>query len=237
MPKRPQSGEVMSRSSRRKPTARMISKMEIFAGQFPVLIGLPEGTSSKRAKGHASEYVDFKKLVAEDDRLEQRVAKTWLFRRDEAVKALQTTANDVNIEFVEFVAKEKVKSAAPRKQSGKSQLPKGDIVFLGKDDFDALADLANMNLALAAYDAVQHEEMVPSDVINRILDGENPVRVWREHRGMRLSELADQTKISRSHLSEVERGRSNFSIQALRSIARTLKVDMEMLLPDQPDAA
>jgi hypothetical protein len=35
----------------------------------------------------------------------------------------------------------------------------------------------------AMKDIEQGEELVPSEVVYAILDGENPIRVWREYRG------------------------------------------------------
>ena len=34
------------------------------------------------------------------------------------------------------------------------------------------------------------QELVPFTLVKRIADGEHPVRVWREYRGMRAGELA-----------------------------------------------
>ena len=37
-------------------------------------------------------------------------------------------------------------------------------------------------------------------------DGESPVRVWREMRGMKAADLAAAVDVSRSYLSAIERG-------------------------------
>src|SRR3970040_1168333 len=36
------------------------------------------------------------------------------------------------------------------------------------------------------------EELIPSQVVYAILDGENPIRVWREYRGMPQHELVEE---------------------------------------------
>ena len=52
--------------------------------------------------------------------------------------------------------------------------------------------------------AAGEEELIPSEVVNRIIDGENKVRVWREYRGMSLQELATEAEISEHDLLEIE---------------------------------
>lgn len=39
-------------------------------------------------------------------------------------------------------------------------------------------------------DFVTGREDVPMEMVNRLIAGEHPVRVWREHRGMTSAELA-----------------------------------------------
>jgi hypothetical protein len=38
--------------------------------------------------------------------------------------------------------------------------------------------------------AAGEEELVPSDVVERLLAAENPIRVWRTHRGLTSAALA-----------------------------------------------
>ena len=64
----------------------------------------------------------------------------------------------------------------------------------------------------------------------RLLDGESPVRVWREKRGLSQSALATQASVSQSYLSEVEAGKKPGSADALLRLARTLDVPMEHLV-------
>ena len=93
------------------------------------------------------------------------------------------------------------------------------------DDYDALrealedaADAAAVRRSLADPD----EETIPLALAERMFSGESPVRVWREHRGMKAGELADATGISRSCLSTIENGDKQGSIAALRRIADAL---------------
>ena len=38
--------------------------------------------------------------------------------------------------------------------------------------------------------AAGQEELVPAAVVNALLDGANPVRVWRDYRGLSAKDLA-----------------------------------------------
>ena len=42
-------------------------------------------------------------------------------------------------------------------------------------------------------------ESYPPEVVNRLLDGENPVKVWREYRRLTQGQLAEQRRHRRSH--------------------------------------
>ena len=74
------------------------------------------------------------------------------------------------------------------------------------------------------------EETLPVAVLDRILGGENPVRVLRGHRGLTLQELADECGVSNAHISQVERGKRSMSTDVLKKMAQALRVDVELLL-------
>ena len=74
------------------------------------------------------------------------------------------------------------------------------------------------------------QEWVPADVVTRMAAGENAVRVWREHRGMRACDLAAAAGIGRSYLSAIETGRKPGSIRALSGIATALGVAIDDLV-------
>jgi len=104
-----------------------------------------------------------------------------------------------------------------------------------EDAYDALlvrlADIENV---------VSGGESVALAVVRRLSDGESPVRVWREHRGLTGRALAREARISPAMLTEIEAGRKEGSIRTLVALARALRVDIEDLVPwptdvgDQP---
>jgi DNA-binding XRE family transcriptional regulator len=95
---------------------------------------------------------------------------------------------------------------------------------------DDLDDLDDMRL----YDAAKGkpQEYVPAAVVDRIIAGENPVAVWREHRG--LSAVAKAVEISPPYLSQIEHGQRRPSLDVLRRLAEALAVDIDDLVAGGP---
>lgn len=115
--------------------------------------------------------------------------------------------------------------------------PNGEVmVVLSQADYDALVEAAEMLEDIAAYDrfheklARGEEEFIPSEFVNRMIDGESPIRVWRDFRGLSAKDLAASAGISAAYLSEIESRKKEGSISALKKIARALKVDLDDLV-------
>jgi len=64
----------------------------------------------------------------------------------------------------------------------------------------------------------------------RLLDGESPVKVWREKRGLSQRELAAAAGVGAGYLAEIETGRKPGSALALARLARALRLQMEDLV-------
>lgn len=62
-----------------------------------------------------------------------------------------------------------------------------------------------------AYDAAKRrlatgeDELIPATFADRLLDGENPVRVWREYRGLSIRELAGKVGMTAAYLADRNR--------------------------------
>lgn len=69
-----------------------------------------------------------------------------------------------------------------------------------------------------------------------LLDGVNPVKVWREKRALSQRSLAQRAQVSGSYLAEIESGRKPGSVASLRKLAIALAVTIEDLLPPDKDA-
>jgi len=97
--------------------------------------------------------------------------------------------------------------------------------------FDGLRDMVEEREATAAFAATRDQESVPDAIVGRLIDGENPIRVWREHRGLSLRALAAQAGTSPSVLSDMETGKSEGRPSILRRIAGILEVSLDELIP------
>lgn len=114
-----------------------------------------------------------------------------------------------------------------------------DLVVLSRKDYEALLrqaeqaeDLEDL-LAVQAFEArvaAGEEERIPSEFVDRLIDGENPIRVWRDFRGLSAKELAAAAGISAAYLSEIETGKKEGSLSVFRQIARALRLDLDDLV-------
>ena len=78
--------------------------------------------------------------------------------------------------------------------------------------------------------AAGEEELIPSAMVDRMLAGENLVRVWREHRGLTASALAAQAGIAQPYLSQIETGKREGTLQTMKKIADALRVKLDDLV-------
>jgi DNA-binding XRE family transcriptional regulator len=120
---------------------------------------------------------------------------------------------------------------------------KGKPAFavLPYDEYVALRELAEdaqdaVTLArFAKRYASGKEETVPAEVVDRLLAGESPLRVWREFRGMTAAQVAAAAQITPAHVSKIESGKGEPSVALLKRLARVLRVDMEVLAGGSAD--
>lgn len=75
-------------------------------------------------------------------------------------------------------------------------------------------------------------ETVPAIVADRISDGKNPIRVWREYRDLTQDQLATMATITKPYLSQIEAGKRSPALTILRNLARALGVTLEHIAPD-----
>jgi hypothetical protein len=70
---------------------------------------------------------------------------------------------------------------------------------------EMLQDIQDYDHAKASLESGA-EELIPSELVYAILDGENPLKVWREYRRILQQELARMAEISVPYLSQLETG-------------------------------
>lgn len=117
-----------------------------------------------------------------------------------------------------------------------------DTVTLRRGDYEALLSAAEDTIDEAAARAGRAYEAsvgwesakatyLTGDEMQRLLDGESPVRVWRERRGLTQRALAQAAGIGASYLAEIEGGKKPGSAVALKRLAEGLGVPVGSLIP------
>ena len=70
-------------------------------------------------------------------------------------------------------------------------------------------------------------ETFPMEVVLALSQGENPIKVYREHRGMSQAILANKVKVSKQYISQLENNSRNGTARILKAIAKVLQVDLD----------
>ncbi len=71
---------------------------------------------------------------------------------------------------------------------------------------------------------------LPSDILDAITARQdNPIKILRKYRGMTQADLAEAADISRPYLTEIETGKKDGSIRAMRSLAEALSVPVGLI--------
>jgi DNA-binding XRE family transcriptional regulator len=110
-----------------------------------------------------------------------------------------------------------------------------DMVTIPRSEYDRLraaaedlADLQAHDRAMAAL-AAGDDELIPAPFANRLLDGENPLRVYRDLRGLTQAALASKAGVNRVTIAEIETGRKQGSVATLRALAAALTIALDDL--------
>ena len=91
-----------------------------------------------------------------------------------------------------------------------------------------MADLQTYDRAKAAL-AAGEDELIPECCAKRLLDGESPLRVYRDLRSLTQAALAEKTGVNRVSIAEIETGRKQGSVSSLRALADALGVTIDDL--------
>lgn len=104
-----------------------------------------------------------------------------------------------------------------------------------RGDYEALIrtaeNAADIGLLRRAASGRREEDYLPIALVERMINGESAVRIWRKHRGLSAVALARKAGLPASYLSEIERGHKPGSVKALRALARILDLDLDDLVP------
>jgi len=118
---------------------------------------------------------------------------------------------------------------------------RGEVAILPRKEYEALVakaaeadeDAGTVRLvARARSEIAAGAPLLPKHIVDRLADGESPIRVLREWRDVTQLYLSFKTGLSQGYISDVETGRRKGAASALRRIADVLKVPLDLLVRD-----
>lgn len=74
------------------------------------------------------------------------------------------------------------------------------------------------------------EELIPADMLDRMLAGESPVKAWRQHRGLTQAALAAMADLSEGYLSQIETGKRDGTVESFKRLAEALGLTVDDLI-------
>jgi DNA-binding XRE family transcriptional regulator len=118
--------------------------------------------------------------------------------------------------------------------------PNGEVAILPRADYERLKKLADEAIedagtarlvARARKEVAGGMPLLPKETVDRLANGENPIRVLREFRGQTQLEFAASVDIAQGYLSDLESGKRKGPLALHQKIARALNVPLELLAP------
>jgi DNA-binding XRE family transcriptional regulator len=98
-------------------------------------------------------------------------------------------------------------------------------VAISSNDFEDIMDIL-------AYDEAKakNDELFPAEITKRLIDGESPLRVFREYRGYTQVQLAEKIGLTQTSIADLEKGKSKGSIDTWKELSSVLNVDIDDLV-------
>jgi DNA-binding XRE family transcriptional regulator len=89
--------------------------------------------------------------------------------------------------------------------------------------------------ALERFKAQDDGFRIPYELVRReLLEGEHPLKLWREHRELTLEALAEKAGISKAFLCQIENGKRQGTVKTLKALAGVLQIPVDLLIKEQP---
>jgi ribosome-binding protein aMBF1 (putative translation factor) len=105
-------------------------------------------------------------------------------------------------------------------------------VLLRFADWERIRGMLEDAEDLAAVRRVEsdtNQDRIPLEVVKRLLDDENPVKVWREHRGLTQQALAHAAGLPQSTIARLESGERKGTVAQMRRLAHALGITLDTL--------
>ena len=111
-----------------------------------------------------------------------------------------------------------------------------EMITITREEYDRLVEAAEDLADIATSERIKaaiasgEEELIPSALVDRMLAGESPLRVYREYRQLTQAALAIASGVNRVQIADIEAGRKSGSIETAKKLAAALGVDRNYLV-------
>ena len=111
-----------------------------------------------------------------------------------------------------------------------------DTITIPRAEYDHLLAIAEDMADIVAYDrakaalAAGTDELVPAAFADRLLNGEQPLRVWRDLRGLTQAALGERAGVNRVQIADIEAGRKSGSVGTIKKLADVLGLSVDDLI-------
>ncbi len=96
-------------------------------------------------------------------------------------------------------------------------------------EYQLLLELAEDADDIAAAETAKDGENIPSKVVYDLLDGKNPLKVWRKFRCLTQIELAERADVTQAMISMIEKSERIGTVEVLSKLAKALNLDIDDL--------
>ena len=112
---------------------------------------------------------------------------------------------------------------------------KDGYILIPEDDYREMRkEIMELRSAAAYYRSYAeppYDEELPGDMIYAMtVEGMNPIRAYRIHRGLSQSQLAQRAGVSKTLISHIENDKKQGSVHTFKDIADVLKADLNKLI-------
>lgn len=106
------------------------------------------------------------------------------------------------------------------------------MITIPEAEYEALVAAKEDLEDILAYDKAVEEggEGIPHAFMVRLIEGDSPVAVYREHRGLTQAALSEASGVNRVQIAEIEAGRKTGSVKTLKKLADALGVTIDDLV-------
>ncbi|UHD46894.1 helix-turn-helix transcriptional regulator [Aureimonas altamirensis] len=106
------------------------------------------------------------------------------------------------------------------------------MVTIERTEYERLLNAADDLADIIAYDRAMAEggESLPSEAVKRMIEGESPLRVYRDLRGLTQAQLSESAGVNRVQIADIEAGRKSGSVDTIRKLADALSVSIDDLV-------